>query len=315
MGIKLRSSIAALILAIAIQGLSIGLISPNIPQSLCQPTLTKQVSLSYPARREVSLFYPAYQQVQLQNTNGAVTVNTHDENTILIEAEIRAFHNGKYVKEDLAAYLDTLIQVEEADKQLIIVSEPDTRPDYLDLEVHYTLLVPRNTHLALKESDGNVYIGKDCGRVLVDGNNTDIHIVSPLGPVEVQTANGRVRIQDAQDETIIETVNGNIYAQMLGGSLQATTGNGSISTHILSTEVGGAELTAMNGGITMVVSANYGATVNATTSTGVITTEIPLDTQDGVQKRREVRGHFGVGTSRLNLSSLNGDITIKRDSQ
>ena len=304
MGITLRSSIAAIVLAAGIQALSIGLISPNIPQSLCQPTMSKSFQQEY----------EAYSQLQLHNTNGAVKVLTHDLDKILVESEIRVFHQGAFDREAVQEYMDSLIQVDEQPNQLTILSEPEERPDNLDLEIHYILHVPRNTHLALVESDGNVFVGAGCGRVLVDGNNSDINIEAPLGPVEVQTANGRIRILDALDETIVETVNGNIFAQMQGGSLQATTANGSINAHILSTEVGDADLTAMNGGITMVVSDAFGAQVDASTTTGVVDVALGLNHDESIIKRREVRGSFGEGLSRLNLNSLNGNITIMRKS-
>ena len=267
MGITVRSSIAAVIIAVFIQGIAIGVISPGIPQSLCQPTLTRSFSQDY----------DVVKQVQLHNTNGAVKVHTHGLNKIIIQTEIKAFLHHDGTKEAVEAYFDTLIQIEERQNQLLITSEPEQRPDNLDLEINYILLVPENTNLALEESDGNVYVGSGCGRVLIDGNNTDILVEGPRGPVEVQTANGRVRISDAQDETIVETINGNIYADMRGGSLKATTANGSIVTHMLPplkkvdlavfernldksqrSHIGGADLTAMNGGITN--AGNFAAT-------------------------------------------------------
>ena len=302
MGINLRSAIAALVTAVFVQGLSIGLIAPNVPKGLCQPTTAQAFRYTY----------PAYLQVQLHNTDGAVRVESHDQDHITIEGEIRAFTQGSYDKAHLDKYLQGLIHIEQGHHQLQIISEPQSRPDFLDIEVHYRIKVPENTNLALEESNGNVHVGPNCGRVLVDGNNTDINIEAPLGPVEVQTANGRVRIQDAQDETIVETVNGNIQAHMQAGTLQATTANGSITAHLLQSDVGAVELTAMNGGITMIADPSFGAMVNAASTKGLVQSEIPINGQDALLKRHEVRGEIGDGAARVFLSSLNGDIEIKR---
>jgi DUF4097 and DUF4098 domain-containing protein YvlB len=66
-----------------------------------------------------------------------------------------------------------------------------------------------------------------------------------------------------------------------------------------------------NGRITVSVPDSFGAEMTGTTGNGTITSELPLRVQGRISPRR-VDGIVGNGGPRLELSTGNGDITLRR---
>ena len=107
-------------------------------------------------------------------------------------------------------------------------------------------------------------------------------------------------------------MNGSIYATVADGGLRATTANGNIVATLVKPAVKTCDLTAMNGGITLLMAADCSAEVDASTGRGTVRSELPVTAPTGQTKRRELRGRIGAGETRLNLNSLNGNISIAR---
>lgn len=303
MGTLIRSSSTALLILASIQCFTVGLLSPRLSLEICQPGILQSESFDFAGVRELSI----------KSSDGAILVNTTNLDRIQIKAEVRAFTPDSNLQSVAEEYLTTLFDTTESKDRISINTEPGIRPDGVEVVVDYIVSVPAGTNLKLDGSNGNVSVGPGCGRVTIHGNNTDVLVQSPEGRVHATIANGRIRVDNALEETLLETVNGSIYANIAGGRLSASTANGNIVTQILDSAVTGCELTAMNGGITLMMPEECSAEVNAETSRGVVRSEIPLTDVSAEPKRRTLRGRIGsTGRTRLDLNSLNGNIDITR---
>ena len=296
-----RSAAMALFIAAAVQCFMIGILAPQLPQEVLTPEL-----------RDIrTLTLAAAPLVRLDNADGGLTVSTHEQDEILVTADIRAYGSSsqKAVAEE---YLATLLEIENTEKALQIITEPEKRPEVVDLRVDYALTVPRGTGLEVVCTNGNVWVGAGCGRVTVEGNNTDIEITEPHGAVVAKSTIGRIRVHNAVENTWAETVNGSVYADMKGGTLRASTTNGHIYASLLDPGVRWCDLTAVNGNITLVMAEDCSAEVNATAHRGVVSSDIVLDQLEGERRRRELHTRIGAGDCKLTMKSLNGDIWITR---
>jgi len=302
MGVFVRSSLAAAVIAAAIQCFTVGVLSPKFSLELCRPG----------AERLAQLHFEDAEAVELSNADGAVHVATHEGRGLDVTAQIRAYTASSDTQPLAEEYVKRLVEAQQTGGKVSIVTEPHDRPDGVDLRVDYRLKVPQGTAITVDGSSGNVYIGEGCGAVSVDGNNTDIDIQYPTGTVQATTANGRIDVAGASQETHLETVNGSIYVNMLSGSLRASTANGNIVAGLEESALEICDLTAMNGGITLVAPPSCSAEVYAMTGEGSITSDLPVNTLDGVNKRHELRGALGDGRMQLTMNSLNGNIWIKR---
>lgn len=299
----LRSFLTAAFIAVAIECVTIGVIAANLPRVVGPPTISVNRTLRLPAVRKI----------QISNRDGSIRVRTADTNEVLLEAVVKAYTRLQMDQEAVRQYVDSTVIVDSADGVLHVVTEPEERPDMLDLQADYSILVPTGADVEVDGANGNVWVSKGCGVVSIRGRNADVEIVEPLGPVLVESTNGRIRVLDAPRGATIRTVNGNVYAHMLGGDLDAATTNGVIVARVLDPSVKRCRLTSQNGGITVVLNDRCSASIDAVTERGTVSSAFLVDSTAGVQKRQRLRGTIGKGDTALQLDTLNGNISIARN--
>ncbi len=299
----LRSLFAAILIAGSVLAFTTGVIAPALPTYVGRPDLTRTVSVDWPVKP----------LIRLTNSSGMVYVMTGTKDAIRGEVEIQGYERSSGKVRCGQEYIDSMLSVKEQGAVLLVVAEPEDRPDNLDIVVDFRLEVPKGTHLEIDSLNGNVWVAKDCGNVTVKGRNTDIEITAPRGDVVANSTNGRIRVIDARRDATLETVNGNVYAHMKSGSLQASTMNGTVVARVLGPEVRFAQLTSQNGDITLVMNKVCSAFVEARTERGAVESDLPVDSSHGVCKSRHLEGNIGRGQMYLSMDTLNGNIRIRSE--
>jgi DUF4097 and DUF4098 domain-containing protein YvlB len=150
--------------------------------------------------------------------------------------------------------------------------------------------------------------------------STDNNDVSVEWTIEVprgvrlfaSTVNGDVDIQKLQSDVTAETVNGSIDLST-SGLAQAKTVNGSLEIAMGRTNwTRELRLSTVNGGIAVTFPSDLNTRVSASTVNGDIETDWPL-TVRGRFGQRNLNGTIGSGGGRsLALSTVNGDIEIRK---
>lgn len=266
-------------------------------------------------REEKRLNLPEASTLRLSNADGAISIRTHPDPSTLgidIHADIRVYLNEPSDAAEVSAYVSGLLQVQSSEEVLTIITEPEARPNSMDIRVDYVILVPQGTNIEVFGSNGNIRVARGCGEVEVRGGNSDIEIVAPIGAVIAQSTNGRIRVLNALKRTDVSTVNGNIYAHMESGSLKARSANGHIVARLLNAEVQACDLESQNGGITVVLEGDYMFTLDAATGGGFVRSDFEVNGVQDQRKRRRLRGSHGADGTKLNLATLNGNIWIAR---
>lgn len=126
-----------------------------------------------------------------------------------------------------------------------------------------------------------------------------------------QTVNGEMSAEGLKADVKASTVNGSVRVSTTGLA-EASTVNGSVYA-----EMGRAnwnselEFSTVNGGITLILPSKLDTEVRASTVNGEIETDYPL-TISGRFGPRRVRGTIGAGGRSLNLSTVNGEIRLRK---
>jgi hypothetical protein len=299
-----RSLITAVVIAACVQILAIGVLAARLPDVVGGPEVSETRRLRLPTAKTL----------RLTNSNGWVRVRAHDLPDIELDADIRIYSRVPDKTEILASYAKSLIQVTPDADSINILTEPEGRAPYAaDVSVDYTILVPLETNIHIKSINGNIWISKGCGSVDVAGQNTDIEIADPGGPVNATSTNGRVRVTNAPAGATIATVNGNVYVHMLGGAFTATTINGSIVARLLDPHVEQCSLKTQNGGITLVMHPDCGATIEAETVQGVVKCDLPIDGDPHPRRKRYLNAAIGSAHTGVSMETLNGNIWVARE--
>ncbi len=290
-------------IAVVVQGFTIGVIAPQLPRVVGPPDVVRVKNLRLTKA-------PGF---HLVNADGAVLIESNETQEIVVNATIYAYSRDEEYAASVEKYTDSVVSVTVDPTKVVLVTEPEERPDYLDLRVDYEISVPVGTDVRVEGANGNVRISKGCGQVAVYGGNTDIDINRPLGGVVAKSTNGRIRVWDASHDAMIETVNGNVYTHMQGGSLWASTTNGAIVARVLKPDVARCNLSSLNGGITLSLAQGCSARMDASTERGMVRSDVPVQYTEGGNRRRHLRGDIGDGLTKVSMETINGSIWIKRD--
>jgi DUF4097 and DUF4098 domain-containing protein YvlB len=140
----------------------------------------------------------------------------------------------------------------------------------------------------------------------------DFEVQVPAGvEFDGQTVNGEMSAEGLKGDARASTVNGSVRVTTTGLA-EASTVNGSVYV-----EMGRAnwtdqlEFSTVNGGITLIIPGKLDTELRANTVNGDIETDWPLTITGKIGPRR-LRGTIGAGGRTLSLSTVNGEIRLKK---
>jgi DUF4097 and DUF4098 domain-containing protein YvlB len=126
-----------------------------------------------------------------------------------------------------------------------------------------------------------------------------------------QTVNGQMSAEGLKGDVKASTVNGSVRVTTTGLA-EASTVNGSVYV-----EMGRAdwtdelEFSTVNGGLTLVLPAQLNTEIHASTVNGDLVTDYPMTITGRFGKHR-MRGTIGSGGRSLSLSTVNGEIKLRK---
>jgi len=228
-------------------------------------------------------------RLYLETFNGAVDVSGWDRD----EADITA---TKYASTQNAVDALKIDVAASGDSIRIRSIRPSER--WGNMGVRYTIRVPRKTTLErIQTSNG-----------AIDVSNLD-------APARLTTSNGAVRADNVQGGLEASTSNGSIRALTSGPndgrSLRLSTSNGSVELTVDKLGVGGAVVHTSNGSITVNLPGSASLDVDASTSNARITNDFE-DAFRGRASKRRLEGAIGSGGPKLELSTSNGGIRLRK---
>lgn len=143
--------------------------------------------------------------------------------------------------------------------------------------------------------------------------SVDFRVALPRGvKVGVSTVNGAVSVEGATSEVEASTVNGEVEATSSGGPVNATTVNGSVTAKMGRFDSDD-DLTfsTVNGSVLAEFTGDLDADVELSTVNGRFQTDYPV-TVNGRLDPRHLRAKIGRGGRRVRLSTVNGNVELRR---
>ena len=249
----------------------------NLPRSLRAPSLALAAALALAgaARADVTetivKTFPlaADGTVSLDNVNGDIEIVAWDKAEVAIEAVKKA--------RDAEAMDALRVHFDSEPGRLAIRTEYVKRSFRFkgdNRSVRYTLKVPADATLRK-----------------IDSVNSNITVEDVRGPVHLETVNGRIRASGLAADGDFDTVNGSITASFHSAAA---------ARKIV--------LDTVNGSCTLMLPADAGGRVKASSVNGSITCDIPVTLEKS--GRRSLRGTIGRGDTEIVLDSVNGSLRI-----
>jgi hypothetical protein len=162
----------------------------------------------------------------------------------------------------------------------------------------------------------------------VETSNGKIGLNGTKGPSELNTTNGKIKVENVESDikahstngTIeIENVNGFVTAGTTNGKIRVksegvkelTTTNGSIEADIKTIEED-IEISTTNGSINLAVPSSLNANLELSTTNGEVNLEDVTLEDISRHQKNYIKGKMGKGGSKVNASTTNGSIKVRK---
>ncbi len=130
--------------------------------------------------------------------------------------------------------------------------------------------------------------------------------------VRVENVNGGVEIDGVGGEVRVSTTNGSVRVTEAASVVQASCVNGSVSTGYRTyPPEGRSRISTTNGSVTVSLPEGAGGRVEAETVNGSVDNELGLASTERASRRR-LEGRLGSGDGKLEVSTVNGSIRLRR---
>jgi hypothetical protein len=222
-------------------------------------------------------------KLEVENQNGAIDISGWDQNTVDI--------SGTKYANSPERLRDLRVEVTHAADLVTIRTIPPAE-HWGNSGVRYSIRVPRRTELArIASSNGSIQVDSIDGSARLHTSNGPIRGNGVTGSLDMDTSNGRIDLTD------------------VNGAVTARTSNGAID--LTFDAVRDVRASTSNGGISLRLPAEPGASLRARTSNGAIHSDFDV-TAHGLISRHSLEGAIGAGGPLLDLSTSNGSIRLLR---
>ena len=221
--------------------------------------------------------------VVLSNVNGRVTIASWDQPRVRVVARKEVKGDRDDIK---GAMAELRVDIQAKDGGVVINTHYPKHDegvsgifdwllgDHVEAQVRYDITVPRSMN------------------------------------VDATTVNGAIELSGITGKLELETTNGHIQVANCAGSLEASTTNGGIHAELVKLAKGQPlSFETTNGRIELQVPHDLAADIEAGTTNGSISTDLPVATTHF--KRNSLRGTINGGGTSISLHTTNGGIAIK----
>ncbi len=246
---------------------------------------------------------------------GALEIETHDENSVDVEA---SSGTGGW-----SGGLEFALSGDGTNAKLV-AKRGGWLPGWNGARAR--VRVPEKYSLELETGGGTIEIEAVEGAVRAKTSGGRIELEGAVGSVELSTSGGSIRVEDVEGDTVLRSSGGGITASDIEGDVEARSSGGPIRIHDVEGRVsarssGGGisvrfdgapagELRTSGGGIEVEFPEGFGAELDARTSGGRISIDAPLKVSGEIESGR-VRGRLGPGGAALELVTSGGNIRVR----
>jgi DUF4097 and DUF4098 domain-containing protein YvlB len=195
-----------------------------------------------------------------------------------------------------------------------------------ELDIHYTINLPHEYAVRVNTSGGDIDVHSIKGSVQGETSGGDILLADIEGEVAMNTSGGGIRAEKVKGDLRTETSGGDIAITSVVGSVDVSTSGGGIRVSDVEgkvrAETSGGDVTVKvvgsnrgvfaetsGGNIDLYLNNDMAATIDASTSGGEVSCDLPL-TISGKFDETRIRGSLNGGGNTIHASTSGGNVRI-----
>jgi DUF4097 and DUF4098 domain-containing protein YvlB len=164
---------------------------------------------------------------------------------------------------------------------------------------------------SISTGSGSIYADDIEGGFRASTGSGDVTVDRVVGSIDISTGSGDVRVGSSDGQATVGTGSGDVRFGDHRGSAEVTTSSGEIDFMTVA-EPGEVRLKTASGDVDVVVSNTESVEMDIGTSSGSITSQIPIVVKEAT--RRRLHGISGGGAWNLHVSTVSGDVTVRTGS-
>jgi DUF4097 and DUF4098 domain-containing protein YvlB len=280
-------------LALALSALSLSL-------ALAAPARADEWNRSFPVTGSAALM--------VDTNDGRVTVTSWDRPEIAIHITSSGWKLGSQV---------TVDAVQNGAKVELTARTPNTVVEIFPFTMHWLRIevsVPRKCDVEARTGDGAVMLENIEGRARVRSGDGHITATDLKGDVELRTGDGGIEAHGVDGRLAAWSGDGRISVSGRFDSLDLTSGDGHIVAEAQrgSKVADGWDLDTGDGGITLRIPGDLKANLEANSSDGGISVDVPVEVSGTWHAEHHLHGTLNGGGAPLRLHSGDGSIRLER---
>ena len=162
-----------------------------------------------------------------------------------------------------------------------------------------------------KTSGGSIELRQCKGNLLAHTSGGGIAVGDVDGEVDIETSGGSIEVDGASGDLRAHTSGGGLSLRNLRGNVDASTSGGSIEAELLAPISAACELSTSGGGISIYVSKDFKADLDARCSGGDVHCDMPITVQGSFGEGKLV-GKINGGGPLLTLRTSGGGIELRQ---
>ncbi len=160
-------------------------------------------------------------------------------------------------------------------------------------------------------SGGGIHVDQCDGALRINTSGGPIDVAGGGGSLDGETSGGGVSVKDFRGPARVGTSGGGIRVERVSGEIRGSTSGGAIHAELVSRVEAPVKLETSGGGVTLLVNGDTGFELDAATSGGSVSSELPV-TVVGKLDRHHLKGPVNGGGKSVFLRSSGGGIHIKK---
>lgn len=184
--------------------------------------------------------------------------------------------------------------------------------DRIVVDLHVSL--PRGARIRAVSGNGDVMVAAAAPEAVASSGNGEVDVSRVAGPVHASSGNGAVRVEGVGGPVKASSGNGRVDVDAARGPVNASSGNGDVRVSMRSlAQAEDMRFSSGNGDVIVALPADFSGEVEARTGNGRISSDFEVRmTVRGRMPRNRLEGTIGEGGPRIEISSGNGSIELRR---
>jgi DUF4097 and DUF4098 domain-containing protein YvlB len=282
-------------------------------QKGCMITGGSVMNTKYERTVDLSTSLKSNSHLSAETYNGFIKVAGGKEEKCALVATIHAHAPTREEAKQIAE--QTQVKLVPSGKGLRVDIQKPELKSYRSVSVDLDVHVPGKTSLDIKSYNGCINLEGITEPIKAVTYNGEITGRDITNQIEVETYNGCIALSyakaaEAKKSTIV-SYNSEIKCDGIRGDLNVKTYNGEIDAVYAKDAPGACNIAmeAYNGHLTLVTPSQLSARIEASTTTGSISTCFPIPVKGFLAKSLD--GTVGAGEGKIVLKTYNGSINIK----